>query len=103
MAYKFSERGDCRIVNMHRRPLSASFTPMSKLDLLAGGLSGMTVDFVLFPIDTIKSRLQARQSPSVTAPKLGASIYRGFHSLRRFSQVEPHIISSFTLQDCCLQ
>lgn len=44
--------------------------------LLAGGLSGMTVDFLLYPMDTIKTRLQARKSLVAAIPKSGA-FYRG--------------------------
>lgn len=31
---------------------------------IAGGLSGITVDFILFPLDTIKTRLQSRKGPA---------------------------------------
>jgi solute carrier family 25 S-adenosylmethionine transporter 26 len=44
--------------------------------LCAGGLSGVTVDVILFPLDTIKTRLQARSS-SVVASR---SFYKGLLS-----------------------
>ena len=44
--------------------------------LVAGGLSGVTVDLILFPLDTIKTRLQARKLPGQIVPKTGA-FYRG--------------------------
>lgn len=47
--------------------------------LIAGGLSGMTVDFILFPLDTIKTRLQARKSATNAIPKTGA-FYKGLLS-----------------------
>lgn len=31
------------------------------VNAVAGGLSGITVDFILFPLDTVKTRLQARK------------------------------------------
>lgn len=50
-------------------------TPEPLLDAVAGGLSGTAVDFVLFPLDTIKTRLQARRSGIVAPPK--RNFYQG--------------------------
>jgi len=44
---------------------------------LAGGVAGLVVDLVLFPLDTIKTRLQARPP---RAPFHAASFYRGLAS-----------------------
>jgi hypothetical protein len=52
----------------------SSSTPLSVL--AAGGFSGVTVDLVLFPLDTIKTRLQARRLPGHAIPKSG-SFYKG--------------------------
>ena len=58
-------------------------------NLLAGGLAGMAVDLTLFPLDTIKTRLQARRGPpsstssgvAATAAKAPPrSFYRGLVS-----------------------
>eukprot|EP01138_Halocafeteria_seosinensis_P016480 gb/GECG01016811.1/.p1 GENE.gb/GECG01016811.1/~~gb/GECG01016811.1/.p1 ORF type:complete len:308 (+),score=23.77 gb/GECG01016811.1/:1-924(+) len=36
------------------------------INAIAGGLSGVTVDFILFPLDTVKTRLQSRKLPGLT-------------------------------------
>ena len=54
------------------------------LHAVAGGFSGMAVDSVLFPLDTIKTRLQARagtDAATVARARGPASFYRG--ALRR--------------------
>lgn len=45
---------------------------------LAGGMAGMCVDSVLFPLDTIKTRLQARKTGLPIPQK---SFYRGVCAL----------------------
>ena len=45
---------------------------------LAGGFAGVFVDAILFPLDTIKTRLQARGS--LRAPVGAAAFYRGLAS-----------------------
>ena len=51
------------------------------LSAVAGGAAGMTVDLVLYPLDTIKTRLQARRlttgSPPPAPARGAASFYRG--------------------------
>jgi solute carrier family 25 S-adenosylmethionine transporter 26 len=43
-------------------PLTAPSFSSSRpyLHLLAGGIAGLSVDLVLFPLDTIKTRMQSR-------------------------------------------
>jgi len=45
---------------------------------VAGGMAGMTVDFVLYPLDTIKTRMQTR--PGSTAVSAGSAIARALNS-----------------------
>lgn len=46
---------------MSKKTLEASqWTPVS-YSLLAGAVSGSTVDLALFPLDTLKTRLQSKQ------------------------------------------
>lgn len=40
---------------------------------VAGGLAGIAVDAVLFPLDTIKTRLQARKQNATAAPQAAAA------------------------------
>lgn len=50
---------------------------------LAGGLSGIAVDSILFPLDTIKTRLQARRGAAAGVPVRPAgfaAFYRGLLS-----------------------
>mmetsp|Transcript_9880 Transcript_9880/g.17800 ORF Transcript_9880/g.17800 Transcript_9880/m.17800 type:complete len:335 (-) Transcript_9880:354-1358(-) len=54
--------------------LSASDT--FKIGLISGGAAGTVADFVLFPLDTIKTRLQS-SSAARAAPELFKGIYQG--------------------------
>lgn len=52
------------------------------INVLAGGLSGMCVDSVLYPLDTIKTRLQARQTAAAgkaVASSAGKQSFRAFY------------------------
>ena len=46
---------------------------------VAGGCAGLLVDAVLFPIDTVKTRLQSARS-GLPAPPIAAHLYRGLSS-----------------------
>jgi hypothetical protein len=46
------------------------------INVVTGGMSGMLVDFFLFPLDTIKTRLQARHVVGAVLPTKWA-LYRG--------------------------
>ena len=49
--------------------------------IVAGGLAGISVDFALFPVDTIKSRLQAStKTVNYTETAKNVSKYKGFLS-----------------------
>jgi hypothetical protein len=80
-------------------------TNSALLTLVAGGLSGTTVDFVLFPLDTIKTRLQARPSVVAAAGKQ-ASFYKGTYAWLPFVRSLRSAIElcrvSLPLQDCYL-
>ena len=48
--------------------------------LIAGGTAGLSVDVALFPIDTLKTRLQSKTGPKIWEPRLYRGIYRGLSS-----------------------
>ena len=56
----------------------SSTSPSFQAALLAGGLAGTTVDLSLFPLDTLKTRLQAREGFFASGGFRG--IYRGVGS-----------------------
>jgi hypothetical protein len=47
------------------------------LNAVAGGLSGVAVDAVLFPLDTIKTRMQARRAGADAAARAATAAGRG--------------------------
>lgn len=47
------------------------------INAMAGGAAGITVDAILFPLDTIKTRLQARKQPGVQVQSGFKGSYRG--------------------------
>lgn len=53
---------------------NSTFTPTTAQCLVAGGMAGMAVDTVLFPLDTIKTRLQAK------AGFMASGGFRGIYS-----------------------
>lgn len=59
---------------------STSLTPVQafRVALLSGAVAGFTVDAVLFPLDTLKTRLQLAVPPNQTAPPLFSGLYAGF-------------------------
>ncbi len=58
--------------------MSAPQTPSFQNALLAGGIAGTTVDMSLFPLDTLKTRLQSREGFFASGGFRG--IYRGIGS-----------------------
>ena len=51
------------------------------ISVLAGGMAGISVDFALFPVDSIKTRLQAStKNVNYTAQAKDVSKYKGFLS-----------------------
>ena len=44
-----------------RRALVVSYLNRGPAESQSGAISGLAVDFILFPLDTIKTRLQSRQ------------------------------------------
>lgn len=58
------------------RPRAA---PSYTTSLLAGALSGLTVDLLFYPIDTLKTRMQSRQGFLASGGFTG--IYRGIGSV----------------------
>jgi hypothetical protein len=61
----------------------SSSSPAWGATVLAGGLSGMTVDLVLFPLDSIKTYLQTRREVQNQSKLFGqgaARFYRGMSS-----------------------
>ena len=51
------------------------------VSILAGGMAGISVDLALFPIDSIKTRLQAStKQVDYTKQAQNVSKYRGFFS-----------------------
>ena len=68
----------------HSNPLLTDQTFSSKnviVSMLAGGMAGISVDFALFPIDSIKTRLQASTNKiDYTKEAKSVSKYKGFMS-----------------------
>lgn len=61
----------------------AAITPLNpartfQLGLLAGAVAGFTVDAILFPLDTLKTRLQMSARDPATSRALFRGIYNGF-------------------------
>jgi len=48
--------------------------------LIAGGTAGLSVDVALFPIDTLKTRLQSKDGFKIWEPRLYRGMYRGLTS-----------------------
>ena len=73
---RFSVRRRCtyKVPSVPHRPVD-SMLSTSLLTAVAGGCSGMAVDFLLYPLDTIKTRRQARNR-GLPLPS-AASFYRG--------------------------
>lgn len=58
-------------------PVLRSAPPTSpSVSIMAGGMAGMAVDFVFFPLDTLKTRLQANVATAAAGIR-GAAFYRG--------------------------
>ena len=58
-------------------PVLKSSPPTSpSVSIMAGGMAGMAVDFVFFPLDTLKTRLQAKVTTAAAGIR-GAAFYRG--------------------------
>lgn len=54
---------------------------MSFVDFIAGGVAGMSVDFALFPVDSIKTRIQAStKTRDYTKEAKAVNKFRGFVS-----------------------
>lgn len=61
-------------------PTEADLSPngIFRLALLSGAVAGFTVDAVLFPLDTLKTRLQVATTAAKGAPALLTGLYAGF-------------------------
>lgn len=60
-------------------PRRRAAAPSYSTSLLAGALSGLTVDLLFYPIDTLKTRMQSRQGFLAAGGFTG--IYRGIGSV----------------------
>ena len=49
------------------------------MSFVCGGLAGASVDAILFPLDTIKTRLQVRRSGATANAAAPANLYRNFY------------------------
>lgn len=54
---------------------AGTYTTLSVL--LAGGMAGITTDLILYPLDTLKTLRQVRNSGGVPPPRLPQTFYRG--------------------------
>lgn len=66
--------GDSRELSPPPPPPSLSPAALFQLGLASGAVAGTTVDFVLYPLDTIKTRLQVQG-----ARDAGVSLFRGVY------------------------